>query len=156
MFIQWFSIKLWQLSLQILFVFLIGYNLQWETLGVVFSMVGHTLAQFIVRLLWIRPSREDSLTAELPIWGPSKTSEPQIMFSASLIHLSLNFCSNPYFLPLSSYLYPSFNGTVMMKESLVCQWVLPLTRFGWFLQFRSLFPGFLSRVREETHFFPLR
>ena len=156
MIIQWFSIKLWRLSLQNLFLFLIGYNLQWETPGVVFSMGGCTFAQFIVRLLWIRPNREDSPTVKLPVWGPSKTSEPQIMFSVSLVHLSPNFCSNPYFLPLSSHLYPSFNWTVMMKESLVCQWVLPLTSFGWFLKFRSLFPCFLSHVKEGTHFLPLR
>ena len=42
MFIHWFSIKLLWLSLQNLFVFLIGYNLQWETPRVVFSMVGRT------------------------------------------------------------------------------------------------------------------
>ena len=83
-----------------LFVFLVGYNLQWETLGVVFSMVDRTIAQFVVGLLWMRPSWGDSPTAELPVRGPSKTSDPQ-----NVSHF-LSCISLPIFVP-TSHPHPS-------------------------------------------------
>ena len=83
-----------------LFVFLVGYNLQSETSGVVFSMVDHTIAQFVIGLLWISPSWGDSLIAELPVRGLSKISEPQ-----NVSHF-LSYISLPIFVP-TSHPHPS-------------------------------------------------
>lgn len=86
----------------------------------------------------------------------------QIMFSLSLVYLSIIFCSNlSLFLsthPSSSppNLYSCFNGVVMMSGYLVWQWPPPFMKFWWFLQSCPLFHCVISRIREGPHFLPLR
>ena len=65
---------------------------------------------------------------------------------------SPNFCSNPYFLYSSLYLYPYLSGVVMMRESLMCQWIPSPTGREWLLQSGLLFPHIKSCVREEGPF----
>ena len=52
---------------------------------------------------------------------------PKLYSHLTLMYHSPDFCFNPFFLDFSLYLYPFLSRVVMMKESLVCQWVPPLT-----------------------------
>lgn len=92
-----------------LFVFLIGYSLQWETPSVIYAMMDHTLILFLVGLR-MRPSWEGFPTAKLLVWGPSKTLVIPKLCSHFLSCLSPQFCSNSFFS------FPSLFYTLPLEE----------------------------------------
>ena len=98
-----------------LFVFLVGYNLQWETPGVVFSMVDCTLAQFVVRLLCIGPAKE------IPnCWVTLLRSDQDLWILNYVLTFSHVFLPQFLFQPPLWFsfplLYPPFGGSHMITK----------------------------------------
>ena len=96
---------------------------------------------FSTRLPYIQLSHGGFQTAELPFWSSCRTSFT--LDQSSLTFLSCIsppiFCSNPFFIPIIPYLYPSLSGVVMMRESLTHRWVPSLMEREWLLQSKPLF-----------------